>query len=170
MSCFSWLAKSKVVMVSYICFLEFCHSVITVLWQQCLTYYQLDTRDVLYQCCSMLIPWWEQLATIAVLNILLAWGFGMLYINVVQGWFYVESGLISQPCLALQVSAWFIWVRSRNCDCLVTWFCYQLIAKPGNKTATVSWPDPYIDGLVQERHNSSASAMELCLSCINLLI
>ena len=36
-----------------------------------------------------------------------------------------------------------IWVRSRNCDCLVTWFCYHLIAKPGNKTATVSWPDPY---------------------------
>ena len=37
-----------------------------------------------------------------------------------------------------------IWVKSRNCGCLVTWFCYQLIAKPGNKTATVSWPDPYI--------------------------
>ena len=37
-----------------------------------------------------------------------------------------------------------IWVRSRNCSCLVTWFCYQLIAKPGNKTVTVSWPDPYI--------------------------
>ena len=36
-----------------------------------------------------------------------------------------------------------IWVRSRNCSCLVTWFCYQLIAKPGNKTAAVSWPDPY---------------------------
>ena len=36
-----------------------------------------------------------------------------------------------------------IWVRSRNCGCLVTWFCYQLIAKPGNKTAAVSWPDPY---------------------------
>ena len=36
-----------------------------------------------------------------------------------------------------------IWVRSRNCDCLVTWFCYQLIAKPGNKTAAVPWPDPY---------------------------
>ena len=27
----------------------------------------------------------------------------------------------------------------------------------------------YIDGLVQERHNSSALAMELCLSCINAL-
>ena len=37
-----------------------------------------------------------------------------------------------------------IWVRSRNCGCLVTWFCYQLIAKPGNKTAAVSWPDPYL--------------------------
>ena len=31
-----------------------------------------------------------------------------------------------------------IWVRSRNCGSLVTWFCYQLIAKPGNKTAAVS--------------------------------
>ena len=60
-----------------------------------------------------------------------------------------------------------IWVRWRNCGCLVTWFCYQLsiswllmswrrkepghqqpwywqlIAEPGNKTAAVSWPDPY---------------------------
>ena len=34
-----------------------------------------------------------------------------------------------------------IWVRSRNRGCLVAWFCYQLIVKPGNKTATVSWPD-----------------------------
>ena len=33
--------------------------------------------------------------------------------------------------------------RSRNCGCLITWFCYQLIAKPGNTTAAVSWPDPY---------------------------
>ena len=36
-----------------------------------------------------------------------------------------------------------MWVKSRNCGCLVTWFCYQLIAKPGNKTAAVPWPDPY---------------------------
>ena len=39
---------------------------------------------------------------------------------------------------------WGIWVRSRNCGCLVTWICYQLIAKPGNKTAAVPWPDPYL--------------------------
>ena len=25
----------------------------------------------------------------------------------------------------------------------VSWFCYQLIAKPGNKTAAPPWPDPY---------------------------
>ena len=24
------------------------------------------------------------------------------------------------------------WVRSQRCACLVTWFCYHLIAKPGN--------------------------------------
>ena len=35
-----------------------------------------------------------------------------------------------------------IWVGSQNCGCLVTWFCYHLIAKPGNKTAAVPWPDP----------------------------
>ena len=34
-----------------------------------------------------------------------------------------------------------IWVRSWNCGCLVAWFCYQLIAKPGNKTTAVAWPD-----------------------------
>ena len=36
-----------------------------------------------------------------------------------------------------------IWVRSLRCASLVTWFCYQTIAKPGNKTSTPSWPDPY---------------------------
>ena len=41
-----------------------------------------------------------------------------------------------------------IWVRSRNCGCLVTWFCYQLISKQGNKTAAVSWPDPYVLGIL----------------------
>ena len=37
------------------------------------------------------------------------------------------------------------------CGCLVTWFCYQLIAKPGNKTATVTWPDPYPCGFPTQR-------------------
>ena len=37
----------------------------------------------------------------------------------------------------------WIWVRSWKFGCLVTWFCYHLIEKPGNKTAAVSWPDPY---------------------------
>ena len=41
------------------------------------------------------------------------------------------------------------WVRSQNCSCLVACFCYQLIAKPGNKTAAVPWPDPY-DAVISE--------------------
>ena len=32
-------------------------------------------------------------------------------------------------------------------SCLVTWFCYQLTANPGNKTATFSWPDPHKFGV-----------------------
>ena len=35
-----------------------------------------------------------------------------------------------------------IWFGYSTCSCLVTWFCYQLIAKPGNKTAALPWPDP----------------------------
>ena len=38
----------------------------------------------------------------------------------------------------------YVWIKSRNCGCLVIWFCYHLIAKPGNKTATVPWPDTYM--------------------------
>ena len=37
-----------------------------------------------------------------------------------------------------------IWVRSWRCRCFVTWFCYHLIAKPGNKTTTLSWPNPCV--------------------------
>ena len=55
-----------------------------------------------------------------------------------------------------QYSATFIWVRLRNCGCLVTWFCYQLIAKPGNKTATVLWPDSYWDWeSLNKKHSNS---------------
>ena len=37
-----------------------------------------------------------------------------------------------------------ILVGLQKCSCLVTWFCYQMIAKPGNKTAALSWPNPYM--------------------------
>ena len=58
--------------------------------------------------------------------------------NVFMSWHHHVISL-------LYLLLFYIWVRSRNCDCLVTWFYYHLIAKPGNKTATVSWPDPYCD-------------------------
>ena len=43
------------------------------------------------------------------------------------------------------------WVRSWNCGCLVTCFCYQLIAKPDNKTDPVPWPDP-VDMLDEKKN------------------
>ena len=54
-----------------------------------------------------------------------------------------------------------IWVRSRNCGCLVTWFCYQLIAKPGNKTAAVSWPNPYVFAfsIISQQWNGAGSCI-----------
>ena len=41
-----------------------------------------------------------------------------------------------------------IWVKSQRCSCLVTWFFYQMIAKPGDKKAAPSWPDPYQDDVM----------------------
>ena len=38
----------------------------------------------------------------------------------------------------------YMWVGSRNCGCLVAWFCYQFMAKPGGGTAAVPWPGPYV--------------------------
>ena len=43
-----------------------------------------------------------------------------------------------------------MWVRSSRGACLVTWFCYQMIAKPGNKTF-VTWP-MYIHPSVWPNH------------------
>ena len=57
-------------------------------------------------------------------------------------WIRIKTYLSSSPPI-LVLKSKLIWIRSRNCGCLVTWFCYQLIAKPGNKTAAVPWPDPY---------------------------
>ena len=65
-----------------------------------------------------------------------------------HGWLVLTQSYLLVVCGKLALDGpwgkiYSIWVRSRNCGCLVTWFCYQLIAKPVNKTATVSWPDPY---------------------------
>ena len=68
------------------------------------------------------------------------------------GWAHTQNDLcFMSQCVTDQSFLFSIWVTSQNCDCHVTWFCYQLIAKPGNKTATVSWPDPYI---VQFHYNT----------------
>ena len=52
-----------------------------------------------------------------------------------------------------------------------TWFCYQLIAKPGNKTATVLWPDPSTFSIIHQCWGGTGSwspsllKTKTCLSC-----
>ena len=62
---------------------------------------------------------------------------------------FAAKGSVDNMLALVQRVAWCppgkknsIWFRSQNCGCLITWFCYQLIAKPGNKTATNPSPDP----------------------------
>ena len=66
----------------------------------------------------------------------------------------ISSSILNYQCMALiaktetwgtdtQTNTQSIFVRSWRCGCLVTWFCYQLIAKPGNNTVTPPWPGPY---------------------------
>ena len=55
----------------------------------------------------------------------------------------VSANKFRQTTIRYLGSFTYIWVRSRRCGRLVTWFCYKMIAKPGNKTAAPSWPDPY---------------------------
>ena len=53
-----------------------------------------------------------------------------------------HSPIVTVPTLQL-IGEDRIWARSWMCDCLVTWFCCQKTAKPGNKTAAPSWTDRY---------------------------
>ena len=57
--------------------------------------------------------------------------------------------------LPYKIVTFLILVRSRRWACLVTWFCYHLIVKPGNKTDAPSWPAPYS---FQQYHGSHTIA------------
>ena len=46
-------------------------------------------------------------------------------------------------CVLNCVGEKLIWLRSWRLAFHVTWFCYHLMAKPGNKTGAPSWPEPY---------------------------
>ena len=73
---------------------------------------------------------------------IILWNIGTLYFLPYFQW-NATSRWTPSPWMT-NIHASCIWVRSRDCGCLVTWFCYQLIAKPDNKTAAVPWPDrPY---------------------------
>ena len=69
------------------------------------------------------------------------WDMGVFIVSILRK---IDHVLIASHC---------IWVRSLRCGCLVTWFCYHSIAKPGNKKAAPSWPDPYIVGEIVSNRN-----------------
>ena len=50
-----------------------------------------------------------------------------------------EVGGLKHLCPRYYVTV-MIWDGSWRCGFLVSWFYYQLIAQPGNKTATLPWP------------------------------
>ena len=78
----------------------------------------------------------------------------------------LEWILIYRASMVLQC----IWVGSRRCSCLVTWFCYQLIAKPGNKTATPPWPNPYMKTIVYERYDKEKQWQQSLVHCLTDMI
>ena len=85
--------------------------------------------------------WWRNVESIIFKFLIqnISWG---AYFEIAIRWM-LQNHMASLGHNELTTWITMIWVRSQNCRCLVTWFCYQLIAKPGNRTATVLWPYPY---------------------------
>ena len=72
----------------------------------------------------------------------------LLYILIfmISAWAFSSFSLSSMQCCPNTLDIVYhtdIWVTSWRWCCLVTWFCYHLIAKPGNETAAPSCPDSY---------------------------
>ena len=75
--------------------------------------------------------------------------------QVMAWWLMAPSHHLNQCGLIISTLPWYssegiyfqkkISFASRWCDTPVTWFCHQLIAKSGNKTAEPQWPDSYED-------------------------
>ena len=63
-----------------------------------------------------------------------------------------------------------MWVRSQRCGCLVTWFCYQLIAKPGNKTVSPPWPEPYILQHIVQPPGNMVGGVHKCMVFILIFL
>ena len=95
------------------------------------SFYILHNNDLLYHP----RPYWFWLSILPLLMFILMW---LMRYGLVGG------NDMSYPYLLTCSTTMPYGVRSWRCGCLVPWFCYQLKAKPGNKTAAPSWPDPYV--------------------------
>ena len=126
-----------------------CHTVRSFLT---LTRHWLDIKGIK---CSSWYSIYHSQANPAYISILDTWA-TMAYIPTLKilkvnshlgkqhesNWVHGNSNLSHHIALHSEI---LIWVRSWRCGgCLVIWFCYHLIAIPGNKTAAPSWHDPYV--------------------------
>ena len=99
--------------------------------------------------CRVLRITWETWISRWLLHVMVSQRYRWVKYSAVSLQFYPKSTQ-KAPHIARDMGCPFvapnsdIWVRAWSWGCLVTWFCYHLIAKPGNETASVSWPDPYI--------------------------
>ena len=114
-----------------------CFHLMTSSWKK-------KTRDALhchhYVC--WLVPLWY---TSLVVCLILSWFRAVEFYSHTTECIYWHWGNHTIVCVLSQYqwSNLIIWVGWWRCGCLVTWFCYQLIAKPGNKTAAPPSPDTY---------------------------
>ena len=86
-----------------------------------------------------------------------AWRFALML--VAQEYFIMSHLLLDN-----------IWARSQSCTSLITWCCYQMIAKPGNKTGTLSWPDPYATNTNCENKGYFQFSVKFIITCIDFKI
>ena len=84
------------------------------------------------------------------------------YLNILMS--ILECHSTSRLKMSLPFRCREISVRSWRWGCLVSWFCYQLIAKPGNKTAAPPQPAYFYANMTTIFWNNSASTLYRSLS------
>ena len=109
--------------------------------------------------------WWHQFDSNPFQGAILVWRCRLTSKGnpIVEIWWSYDIHICPVGLASLLQDGIFIWVRSRRWGCLVTWFCYQLIAKPDNKTVSPLWPDPYWNITLKE---SLRISIECCVPVI----
>ena len=84
------------------------------------------------------LPSQREILTVLIDNKIIDFSEGVYIVMLV----FVFKGKMPGHSAEMTLQAKSIFAKPGRCSCLVTWLCYHLIAKPGNKTAAPLWPDP----------------------------